>query len=215
MSETEPKLSKNEGKTIEERESGMSSNTQLVLKIAGAAIFGALSILLSFLSPILLRIGPGMAIFDPVSIPWTTSFIIFGPLAGILCSLIGFVGLIPFDTSIPVIGPFMKFMATFTLIVIYILVLRLYKKEEGKLLRPKLKKPKNYILVGLLAIGFRLIVMEILNTIVYIGLGLPIAGLTTWLIWVAIINSIQSIWDLAIPYLLIFPTRLNEMFEIW
>jgi len=215
MSKTEPKLGKEDAEILEERESGMSSNTKLVLKIAGAAIFGALSILLSFLAPLLIRVGPGMAIFDPVSIPWTTCFIIFGPLAGVLCAVIGFVGLIPFDTSIPVVGPFMKFMATFSLIIIYIVVLRLYKKEEGKLQRPKLKKPTNYVLVGILAIGFRLVVMEILNIIVYIWLGLPIAGLPTWLIWVAIINSIQSIWDLAIPYLLIFPTKLNEIFEIW
>lgn len=215
MSEAEPKIEKKDADVLEERESGMSSSTKFILKIAGAAIFGALSILLSFLAPLLIRVGPGMAIFDPVSIPWTTCFVVFGPLAGVLCSIIGFVGLIPFDTSIPVIGPFMKFMATFTLIITYIVVLRLYKKEEGKLLRPKLKKPKNYALVGILAVAFRIGVMEILNIIVYIGLGFPLAGLPTWLVWVAIINAIQSIWDLLIPYLLVFPTRLNEMFEIW
>ena len=67
----------------------------------------------------------------------------------------------------------------------------------------------------------RIIVMNIANTIVYlVVLGLPISGLVDWLVFVSIMNPIQSIWDLLIPYAIVFGVmgyglKLDEKFEIW
>jgi riboflavin transporter FmnP len=196
------------------RSTPLSRNTSITLKIAGASLFGALSIVLSFLAPILPRIPQGIAFFDPVSIIWILCFIIFGPSAGILCSIIGFIGLIPFDLSIPVIGPLMKFSATIPLIIVPTLILKLYKTEEGVLKRDKLKKPKNYLITGLISIIVRDIVMVLINIVVYISFFGP-NGLEGWLIVIAIINPIQSIWDLLIPYALVFGTKLDKKFELW
>ncbi|NHJ25807.1 MAG: hypothetical protein EAX89_14595 [Candidatus Lokiarchaeota archaeon] len=197
-----------------ENEVEVSKNSRITLQIAGASLFGALSIVLSLLSPILPRIPQGIAFFDPVSIAWVLCFLIFGPAAGVLCSVIGFLGLIPFDTSIPVIGPLMKLSATLPLIIMPILILKLYKREEGILKQSKLKKPINYIVTGLVGIAVREIVMILLNVAVYLTFFGSI-GLDVWLIVIAIINPIQSIWDLLIPYIVVFGTKLDKKFDIW
>jgi riboflavin transporter FmnP len=128
--------------------------------------------------------------------------------------IIGFVLLIPFDPSIPVIGPLMKLVATFSLVIVPIVLLKLYKKEQGVLQSKKLKNKKNYATYGLLGTAFRIVVMVILNTIVYLAFFGP-EGLMFWLILVVIINALQSLWDLLIPYLIVFGTNLDEKFEIW
>ncbi len=200
-----------------EKKSTMTPKTRLTLQIAGAAIFGALSaiifpILLPFIN--LTRVPQGLALFDPISIIWMTCFLIFGPLAGILCCFIGFIALIPFDTSIPVIGPLMKLCATLPLIIIPTLYLKLYKKEETSYNSLKLKKPINYIVSSIFSIIVRIIVMVILNIIVYIAF-FGTEGLEAWLILIVWVNAVTSIWDLFIPYGLIYGTKLNEKFEIW
>ncbi len=200
---------------LEEKKTVRSKESNLILQIAGAAIFGALSIVLSFLSPILPRVPQGIAFFDPVSIVWMSCFLIFGPLAGLLCCVIGFIGLIPFDMSIPVIGPLMKFCATVPLIIVPIVLLKLYKRrgKEG-LASKKLKKPRNYLISGIIGVALRTVVMVILNTIVYLFF-FGAEGLELWLIMIIIINPIQSIWDLLIPYLIVFGLKLDERFYIW
>ncbi|MHA1490275.1 MAG: hypothetical protein ACTSRI_11550 [Promethearchaeota archaeon] len=199
----------------EEKESFMNKRSQITLQIVGAAIFGALSIVVSALTTqILPRTPQGMAYFDPVSIIWVACFFIFGPLAGILCCAIGFVALIPFDPSIPFIGPLMKFSSTLSLIIVPILLLKLYKREEGKLKSQKLKNPKNFITCGLLGMILRIIVMILLNIVVYLAF-FGADGLEAWIILVIFINALQSVWDLGISYFLVFTTKLDEKFEIW
>ena len=198
----------------EEKESFMPKRTQLTIQLAGAAIFSALSLVVSvFLVPILPRTPEGMAFFDPVSIIWVACFLIFGPIAGILCCIIGMVLLMPFDPFAP-IGPLMKFAATISLIIVPIVLLKLYKREEGVLKSKILKDRKKYIIYGLLGTIFRIIVMVILNIIVYLALFGP-QGLEYWIVLVILINALQSVWDLLIPYLLVFGTKLDEKFEIW
>ena len=199
----------------EEKETFISKKSQFTIQLAGGAIFGALSLVVSiFVLPFLPRTPQGMAYFDPVSIVWVTCFLIFGPLAGILCMFIGFLILIPFDPSIPVIGPLMKLAATFSLVIVPIVFLKLYKREIGVLQSKKLKNKKNYVTYGLLGTAFRIFVMVILNTIVYLAF-FGSEGLAFWLILVVIINALQSLWDLLIPYLIVFGTKLDEKFEIW
>jgi riboflavin transporter FmnP len=197
-------------------EEKIARNTNITIQITGAALFGALSIVLSLFAPVLPRFPnpQGIAYFDPVSIAWILCFLIFGPYAGMLCSFIGFIGLIPLDQSLPVIGPFMKFAATIPLIVIPTLVLKLYRREEGVLKSRKMKNLKNYILTGLIAVAVREVVMILLNIAVFLSFFGP-TGLGVWVAVIAIINPFQSIWDLAIPYLVVFRTKLDTKFEIW
>lgn len=206
MSETE---------VVEEKVSILSKKTRLTLQIVGAAIFSALSLIFSlFVVPYLPRTIEGIAYFDPVSIIWVTCFLIFGPLAGILCCVIGMILLFPFDPFTP-IGPLMKFSATFSLIIIPILLLYLIKRQEGERISQKLKKLETYIIYGALGTVVRIIVMVILNIVVYLALGLDPAGLGYYIVIVILLNALTSLWDLLIPYLLVFTTKLDEKFEIW
>jgi riboflavin transporter FmnP len=205
MSETE---------VVEEKVTVLSKKTRLTLQIVGAAIFSALSLIFSlFVVPYLPRTPEGFAYFDPVSIIWVTCFLIFGPLAGILCCVIGTITLFPFDPFTP-IGPLMKFSATFSLIIIPILLLYLFKRREGERMSQELKKPKIYIIYGALGTAVRIVVMVILNITVYLAFYGPV-GLEYWTVVVILLNALTSLWDLLVPYLLVFTTTLDEKFEIW
>ena len=222
-------------KRPDEKEAKMSKSAQRTLKIAGAAIFGALSLIMSaFLTPILARIpGWQIAIFDPISIVWITCFLIFGVEAGLLSLVIGVFGLLPFDPT-AWLGPMMKFSATFSLLIIPIIVLRLYKRAEGISNSKKLKDRKNFIVCGILGTVLRCIVMLILNIAIFLTIyagyevgvnlafiGLP--GISSWtaiIIGVIIINAYQSVLDLLIPYIIVYGAldyglKLDEKFEIW
>ncbi|MFX1339189.1 MAG: hypothetical protein ACFFDK_11320 [Promethearchaeota archaeon] len=198
----------------EEKETFMPKRTQLTIQLVGAAIFSALSLVISvFIVPILPRTPEGMAFFDPVSIIWVACFLIFGPIAGILCCIIGMILLMPFDPFAP-IGPLMKFAATLSLIIVPIVLLKLYKREDGVFKSKILKDRKKYIVYGLFGTLFRIVVMVILNIIVYLAL-FGSQGLEYWIVLVILINALQSVWDLLIPYLLVYGTKLDEKFEIW
>ena len=128
----------------EEKESHMSKSSQLVLQIYAAALFGALSLIVSiFTTSFIPRVpGWGIAIIDPVSIIWILCFLIFGTKAGILCCVIGTFSLMPFDPFAP-IGPIMKFAATFYLIIVPILFLKLSSNGDGVRSSQKIKKLRN------------------------------------------------------------------------
>jgi len=191
-----------------------SKRSQLTIQIVGGAIFGALSLIFSlYVVPYLPRSPEGFAYFDPVSIIWVTSFLIFGPMAGILSCVVGMVVLFPFDPFTP-IGPLMKFSATFSLIIIPILLLYLFKRQAGERMSQKLKKLKTYIIYGALGTLVRIIVMVLLNIVVYLAFYGPV-GLGYWIILVILLNALTSLWDLLVPYLLVFTTKLDEKFEIW
>ncbi|MFX0024108.1 MAG: hypothetical protein ACFE9S_17405 [Candidatus Hermodarchaeota archaeon] len=213
-----------------EKEAIRSTSSQILIELAGAAIFGALSVVVgAFLAPNIPRIaGWFIAIVDPISIIWVACFLIFGVRAGLLCSVVGAVGLMPFDPT-GWIGPSMKLAATISLIIIPITLLKLYKREPGIINSQKLREPRNYVINGLLGTVLRIVVMEILNIIAYLTafaayadfislefLGLPqVTGMTAILIGAPLINAWQSALDLLIPYLLVFTTKLDEKFEIW
>ncbi len=208
----------------EEKETFMAKRTLRTIQIAGGAIFGALSIIISALTtPIIPRIpGWGMAIFDPVSIIWITCFLIFGPIAGVLCCIIGAFGLLLFDPT--GIGPIFKFSATIPLVIIPTLILKLFKRKEGKLNSPKLKDPKNFAFTGILALVFRIIIMIIANVIFFMFFAnlfewaeTPITS-EAWIfiiIFAIVVNAYQGALDLIIPYLVVYKTKLDEKYEIW
>ncbi len=213
----------------EEKESRLSGKPLGTLEIAGAAIFGALSIVVGALTaPILPRVpGWGIAYFDPISIIWICCFLIFGVKAGLLCCTIGTIGLMPFDPFAP-IGPLMKFSATVSLIIVGIVILKLYKQEEGVRKSQVIKEPKKYIFYGVLGILLRIGVMMIFNFLLFVTLfapflnspdldflGLGVSGWTAVIIGVIIINAETSVWDLLLPYLIVYGLKLDEKYEIW
>ena len=109
---------------VEEKESRLSGKALYTLEIAGAAIFGALSTILSvFTAPYLPRV-PGMPIayLDPVSFIWITCFLIFGVRSGLLCSFIGTITLMFADLANAPWGPLMKLAATLSLIIVPIIL---------------------------------------------------------------------------------------------
>lgn len=215
---------------VEEKESKLSGKTLYTLEIAGAAIFGALSIVVSVvITPLIPRV-PGwfIAIVDPISIIWITCLLIFGVRSGLLCLAVGTIGLMPWDPY-PLIGPPMKFSATFSLIIVSIIFLKLYKQKEGIRNSQKLKEPRNYIIYGVLGTILRIIIMLFLNILVFLTvfadflsfvnlefLGLPnVSGWTAIFIGAPIINAYQSVIDLVIPYFIVFGLKLDTKFEIW
>ena len=217
-------------RSSDEKFSLMSSKTRLTLEVTGAALFGALSLVLSaFTTSILPRVpGWGIAIIDPVSILWICCFLIFGPKSGLLCCLIGTLGLFPFDPFSP-IGPLMKFSATISLIIIPILLLRLMKNPGDTRNSQKYKKLSNYVFTGFLGIVLRIIIMMIFNVWLFMTLfsgwldgttlefiGLPgVSGWSAIYFGVIIINAESSLWDLLIPYLIVFGLKIDQKFEIW
>ena len=215
---------------LDEKYTLMSNKTRLTLEITGAALFGALSLVLSaFTTSIIPRIpGWGIAIIDPVSILWICCFLIFGPKSGLLCCLIGTLALFPFDPFTP-IGPLMKLSATVSLIIVPILMLRLYKNSNKIRNSQKYKKLRNFILTGVLGTALRIMVMMIFNVWLFMTLfassldfaslgflGLPdVSGWSAVIFGVIIINAETSIWDLLIPYLIVFGLKIDQKFEIW
>ncbi|UCC18880.1 MAG: hypothetical protein JSV62_12330 [Promethearchaeota archaeon] len=214
-----------------EKEVVRSTSSQILIELSGAAIFGALSTILSvFTAPYLPRV-PGMpiAILDPVSFIWITCFLIFGVRSGLLCSFIGMVTLMLADLANAPWGPLMKFAATISLIIVPILLLKLYKKEEGIRKSQVIKVPKKYIIHGTLGTGLRILVTLVLNIILALTVYAPfiafvnleflghpeITGLTAVMIGFPLINAWQSVFDLAIPYLIVYGTKIDERFEIW
>ncbi|GAH80938.1 unnamed protein product [marine sediment metagenome] len=222
-------VDKTEEQISEERETQMSKSSQLVLQIAGAALFGALSIVVAaFTTQIIPRIpGWGIAIIDPVSIIWIMCFLIFGARSGLLCCVLGTFGLMigPYAS----IGPLMKFSATVALIIVPIMFLKLYKTEEGVRNIQKIKNLRNYIVYGIIGIILRIVIMMILNFLLFITLytdalafvdlsfmWLPdISGWTAVIIGVIIINAGMSVLDLVIPYLIVFGLKIDKKFVIW
>ncbi len=223
-------VDKAEKQISEEKETQMSKSSQLVLQIAGAALFGALSIVFAaFVTPFVPRIpGWGIAIIDPVSIIWVMCFLIFGARSGLLCCVLGAFGLMPFDPFAP-IGPLMKLSATVALIIIPIMFLKLYKTKERVRNVEKIKNIRNYIVYGIFGIILRIGVMMIANYLLFLTLfanivafvdlsfmWLPdISGWTAIIIGVIVINAETSVWDLLIPYLIVFGLKIDEKFAIW
>ncbi|MFW9939576.1 MAG: hypothetical protein ACFFFT_00950 [Candidatus Thorarchaeota archaeon] len=212
-----------------------SKSSELILQVAGGAIFGALSTVMAItLKPIIdaTRIANwGIAMFDPVSWVWIICFLVFGPYAGFISCVTGSFGLLLIDPS-GWIGPLFKFCATIPLIIIPYLILKLWERDTIN--SKKLKNPKYYVITGGLSIVFRIIVMIFMNYLFFItywGLenldyatlppffeifGLKeITGKTAVLIFTPVINLYAGVLDLAIPYFLVFGPKLDEKFGFW
>jgi len=202
-----------------------TERSQLTIQIAGGAIFGALSAVVSFvLSPLInaSRIpGWQIAMFDPTSWVWVTCFLIFGVYAGLISCSAGSIGLLLIDPS-GWVGPLFKFCATVPLILIPYFIFKLKESQ-------KLKNPRKFVISGVTSTAIRIAIMLPLNLLFFatiwsdwfeymdlevIGFG-NITGLSAILIFNPIINLYTSVLDLAVPYFLVFGTKIDEKFGFW
>jgi hypothetical protein len=181
------------------------------LEIAGAALFGALSIVVSFSAAFIPRLPWGIALIDPISIVWMVCFLIFGIRSGIICSVAGTIGLMFFDPFAP-IGPFMKLAATLPMIIIPFLILRATRDKESCSGR-EFVSPKLWFSAGVIATLVRIIIMMPL-VIAVVGLlfGTPLMEIV---IYVLILNTLQSAWDTVVPWLIVYPTKIYEKYCVW
>ncbi len=214
------------------RSSDQHKRKNLTLDIAGAAIFGALSISLSLMiTTTLPRVwgGNGPAFFDPVSLIWICAFLVFGVRCGLLTALIGTLGLLINDPTAFMVGPFMKFVATIWFIVIPYVFIRI--KTKHKPTGEDMKNLKNYIPSMIVAWIIRCVVMVALNYVyLFVFWGGPdalaftsldwlgiesIAGHVGYIVTLILINTIQTIGDAIIPYILIFSSKIYDRFTIY
>jgi hypothetical protein len=178
------------------------------LEIAGAALFGALSIVVSFSAAFIPRLPWGIALLDPISIVWMVCFLIFGIRSGVICSVAGCVGLFFFDPFAPIV-PLMKLAATLPMMVVPFLILRTTKKNESCSGRD-FASTKLWFSAGVIAAIIRIVIMLPIN-IVVVGIlfGTAIMEIVTF---VLILNAWQSIFDVVVPWLVVYPTKLYERY---
>ncbi len=200
---------------------------RFALDVAGGAIFGALSIVLGiYTTPLIPRVaGWQIAFFDPVSLIWIASFMLFGFRAGFLTTIVGAFGLLPFDPTAWV-GPMMKFGATVWLVLMPYLIARIKQKRSPR--GEEVLAGRNFFFGSVIAWVIRLVVMTLLNYIILTTifpyfdymtlewLGFPaLSGWYAVVPTVVILNTVQSIGDSLIPYLIIVKGKLYEKTKIW
>ncbi|MHA1614287.1 MAG: hypothetical protein ACTSYJ_05535 [Candidatus Thorarchaeota archaeon] len=190
-----------------------SESSERIKQIVTASVLASLSIAIAPSATMLARVaGWGIALFDPVSLFWIAAFLIGGYRVGIISMSAGTLGLFLYDPT--AIGPIFKFAATLPMILIPLYgVAKLRSEEGGK----ALSKPKFYSAMMILAFMVRLAIMIPLNFL-YWGLILPTldsATIVYILVVVLSINSVQSIGDAIVPYLIVHPTGIFKHFGMW
>ncbi len=197
------------------------NKNNITVKITGGAIFSAISIGLAVsLAPILPRMpGWGIAFIDPVSIIWVLCFLIFGLLSGLICAFSGFAALFYVDPFIPW-GPLFKLTATLPLIILPYALLKYFKNQDSQPLGLRFERLSVYSLFTIPALIIRCVIMGVVNIFFFIFiLGeaaiTAVGGLPTILLIAMAINAEQSIWDLYIPWLLTYPTKIYKIYKLW
>jgi hypothetical protein len=190
-----------------------SDSAESVKQVVTAGVLAALSIAVAPTATMLARVaGWGIALFDPVSLFWLAAFLIGGRRVGIITMSAGTFGLFLYDPT--AIGPIFKFLATLPMILVPWFGVQKLRAELGG---EALSKPRFYFSLMMLAFVVRLAVMIPANFL-YWGMILPTldpATIVYILVVVLSINSVQSIGDALIPYLIIHPTGVYRHFGIW
>ena len=207
--------------------SGDRNSIPLTVKIAGAAVFSAMSLVISLLTTeVLPRFAWGLAWFDPVSVIWILSFFVFGYEAGLITSVVGMFLLFPFDGFSPW-GPLFKFLATVPLIFIPLIMQKLRKQEINN---ESILNTRNLILNWVVSVVFRVVIMIPVNIIAILTIVPNLWGINLWegdaanlgflgiesingwtaiIITVLFVNVLQSVSDYLVPYMLIKPIQIG------
>lgn len=187
--------------------SGISEN---VRKVVTAGILASLSIAVAPTAAFIPRIpGWGIAFFDPVSLFWISAFLIGGIWVGLVCTGIGTIGLFFFDPT--GIGPLFKLLATVPMIAVPWLGVMMRRRDIGG---SGLSDPIFYTLLMIIAFLLRLVIMVPLNMIIAPILW-GIEDVFFIMSFALIINTSQSFWDAAVPYIIIHVTPIFDHFGMW
>lgn len=190
-----------------------SENSERIKQVVIAGVLASLSIAIAPSASMIARVaGWGIALFDPVSLFWIAAFLIGGYRVGIISVSAGTMGLFLYDPT--AIGPVFKLLATLPMILIpYYSVRKLRSVEGGE----ALSRPKFYSMTMILAFLVRLAIMIPAN-LLYWSLFIPVfesANFVYIMTIVLSINSVQSIGDALVPYLIIHPTKIFKYFGMW
>jgi len=189
-----------------------SLSSERIKQVVIAGVLASLSIAIAPSASFITRVaGWGIALFDPVSLFWIAAFLIGGKRVGIISMSAGTLGLFLYDPT--AIGPIFKFAATLPMILIPLYGVTKLRREVGG---EALSRPKFYASMMFLAFVVRLAIMIPFNFL-YWSLLIPLDGPTIIYILTVVlsINSVQSIGDAVIPYLIIHPTGIFKHFGIW
>jgi len=187
-----------------------SASAEYTRKIAVSAVLGALSIALGATASFIPRLpGWGIAIFDPVSIVWIIAFLIGGIEVGIITTYAGFFGLFLFDPT--GVGPVFKLLATIPLILLpWLAMKRATSQENGAYLSTRSVYAK-YMFLGYIV---RLCLMLPLNLVLVPAL-FGLSDVVFIIQYTLILNTLQSVWDTLVPFLVVYRTRIFEEFSMW
>ncbi|TFG34988.1 hypothetical protein EU527_00635 [Candidatus Thorarchaeota archaeon] len=190
-----------------------SESSEKVRQIVTASVLASLSIAVAPTATMITRVaGWGIALFDPVSLFWIAAFLIGGRRVGVISTCAGTLGLFLYDPT--AIGPVFKILATLPMILIPWFGVQKWRAMVGG---EALSKPRFYFSMMLLAFVVRLAIMIPANFL-YWSLILPTMDGATIMYILAVvlsINSVQSVGDALVPYLVIHPTGVYKYFGIW
>jgi len=189
-----------------------SLSSERIKQVVVAGVLASLSIAIAPSASFITRVaGWGIALFDPVSLFWIAAFLIGGKRVGIISMSAGTLGLFLYDPT--AIGPIFKFAATLPMILIPLYGVTKLRNEVGG---EALSRPKFYASMMILAFVVRLAIMIPFNFL-YWSLLIPLDGPTIIYILAVVlsINSVQSIGDAVVPYLIIHPTGIFKHFGMW
>jgi hypothetical protein len=190
-----------------------SESSEDVKRIVIAGVLASLSIAVAPTAAMIARVaGWGIALFDPVSLFWIAAFLIGGRKVGVISMSAGTLGLFLYDPT--AIGPIFKFLATLPMILVPSAGVSRAKSSEGG---AALSSPTFYFLLMFLAYIVRMVIMIPANFL-YWATILPTFGINdiVYILVVTLsINSVQSIGDAVVPFLIVHPTGIFKHFGIW
>jgi hypothetical protein len=187
-----------------------SESTERVKQIVTASVLAALSIAVAPVASFVPRIpGWGIAVFDPVSIFWIISFLLGGPIVGLLSTTAGTLGLFLYDPT--AIGPVFKLLATLPMILVPWFGVRRLRSEVGG---GSLSKVKFYGMLMFAAFILRLAIMVPVN-LAYGAIAYPFFTIEFIIGYALILNGFQSLWDALIPFVIVHKTDVFRVFKMW
>ena len=145
---------------------------------------------------------------DPVSIVWIIAFLIGGIEVGIITTYAGFFGLFLFDPT--GVGPVFKFIATVPLILIPWLLMKRAGRDDGAFLSSR-SVFARYMFLGFIV---RLLLMIPINLVMVPAL-FGLNDVSFIIQYTFVLNTLQSLWDTLVPFLIVYRTRLFEEFRLW
>lgn len=177
-------------------------------EIATVGLFGALSIVLTIFSNLLLKLAfvppVNYLLFDFGEIPVIVCFLIIGPRAGFSVAVIEWIALNLLPTTTPVIGPLFKFMSVSLTLAGLWIGWKLFRKSSMN---------AKFAVSSIVSASFRSAVMTLPNAAFLIfSFHIPASGYFYFLLELtAVFNVLQIPFDFVPTYILIGLPQVKQM----